>query len=88
MDAVQACEVHPVRALGLPVHRPGVAPEHVTDGGPQLLPPLQPLEPRYIQLSQLGLGSTGKYYNNKTKYFRLRLYYEVSKRAYRDLLQT
>ena len=25
---------------------------------------------------------------NKTKYFRLRLYYEVGKRAYRDLIQT
>ena len=31
VDTVQAGEVHPVRALGLPVHGPGVAPQHVPD---------------------------------------------------------
>merc|ERR1719154_484695 len=62
VDTVNAGEVHPVRALGLPVHGPGVASQYVPDGGPQLLSASQPLEPGHIQLSELGLSSAGEYH--------------------------
>ena len=58
VHAVQAGEVHPVRALGLPVHGPGVAGQHVPDGRPQLLPPSQPAQPADVKLLKLSLCAT------------------------------